>query len=737
MAIVNGKKVLAVVQTEAIVADEASEVSYSGVVEGATNVKEALDLLGNTKAGRNELEEVKNTIVDDNLFYHEENINVVDNVSTNAWQKASRTFTNMVVGETYTINVDEVIGRTDITNSCLYVFFYNGSTKLSETASKGGVYNNVSLQITIPENCDRVVIDFSANGGTQTSVNVNFNNINIYKGFLAEPSLKLQANIKLNEKSVEPNNTTFIENNKIFKVENIIFENNTTNMFDTSLLEMGTYTLEIKGAIASSISSNSGWTIGIYGTTEGKTISVCTISGNEYNNGVFKKTSTTTIPLIKPHIYVSVWGDASIVNLSAKEVSFYKGLQGELVLSDEIVIPKKIDEYEKYSLPILYLEGDISTMTKDNAVELTYKYGSLSGVCTCKWQGTSSIAYPKKNYTIKFDNEFEAKEGWGSQKKYCMKANYIDPSHTRNVGSAKIWGEMIKTRPNAPTELTSLVNGGAVDGFFIQIVINGVWQGVYTFNIPKDGWLMGMGDQTKKQAIICAEGANDEENLNRIKFFTAPQVNETDFAEEYRSDAWTKEEMVASLATLQSALMGAYNSSDEFKTAVSPHLDIDSVIDYMIYAQLAVHHDGLTKNFLLATLNGTKWFISLYDADSTFGLHWDGKTFGKYYLDADLIMHNWETDNRLFAKVYEYCKAEIKARFLELTKRTHYANGALSVGYVMGTLLTFAGGLPLALKIKDNELWGNIPMTDTNNVNQIIMFYHLKLEKTTNWINTL
>ena len=71
-----------------------------------------------------------------------------------------------------------------------------------------------------------------------------------------------------------------------------------------------------------------------------------------------------------------------------------------------------------YELPILYLNGETTGISKDNAVSLDYIYGDRTGSCTLKWQGNSSLAYPKKNYTIKFDEPFEAAEGWGAQKKY-------------------------------------------------------------------------------------------------------------------------------------------------------------------------------------------------------------------------------------------------------------------------------------------------------------------------------
>lgn len=149
--------------------------------------------------------------------------------------------------------------------------------------------------------------------------------------------------------------------------------------------------------------------------------------------------------------------------------------------------------FAAYGLPVLELTGDVSAMTKDNAVNLAYKYGERSGTASVKWQGSSSIYYPKKNYTIKFDNAFEAVEGWGEQKKYCLKANFIDHSHSRNVVSGKLWGKTVKSRTTANEKLNALPNGGAIDGFPIVVALNGEFHGLYTFNIPKDGWMFGMG----------------------------------------------------------------------------------------------------------------------------------------------------------------------------------------------------------------------------------------------------
>lgn len=152
--------------------------------------------------------------------------------------------------------------------------------------------------------------------------------------------------------------------------------------------------------------------------------------------------------------------------------------------------PMRAGVQEHTRIPVLWFYGDATGENKDNEVELEWKYNNKSGRCTRKWQGSSSIAFEKKNYTIKFKEAFDV--GFGVQKKYCLKANYIDHSHARNLVSAKLWGEIVKSRDSVPAELVGLPNGGAVDGFPVIIMMNDEFHGLYTWNIPKDKWMFGL-----------------------------------------------------------------------------------------------------------------------------------------------------------------------------------------------------------------------------------------------------
>ena len=395
--------------------------------------------------------------------------------------------------------------------------------------------------------------------------------------------------------------------------------------------------------------------------------------------------------------------DAEILGMSAYDIAVANGYNG--TEEEWIELLTKTFPYDKYSLPIVYFDGDISGMNKDNAVTLNYRYGDRSGTCTLKWQGTSSIAYPKKNYTVKFDNAFEAVAGWGEQKKYCLKADWIDFSHCRNVVSAKLWGDVVRSRTTSDlvTRLSALPNCGAIDGFPCFVVINGEWEGIYNFNIPKEGWMMGMGSGSK-EAILCAEGSS---NTSPELFFSEATIG-TNFGLEYSSDGWTESDIQTSLNRLISAVKNSDGS--DIDTTISQYLDIDSAIDYMVFTTLLNHWDGICKNYILATYDGVKWFFSAYDMDNVFGARFESGFHLATY-DTNIRTH------KLFNLLYSYKIDEVLARYKELV------NGVLAKSEIDFKFTEYARHIPLPAYVADAELWATVPNSAVNNIDQAMNWY--------------
>lgn len=391
----------------------------------------------------------------------------------------------------------------------------------------------------------------------------------------------------------------------------------------------------------------------------------------------------------------------------------------EVMFSAQIVEGQITDtfNYADYSLPVVCFSGDTTGMNKDNKVSLDYKYGSRSGTCTLKWQGSSSLAFPKKNYTVVFDTAFEAASGWGLQSKYCLKADWVDFSHSRNVVSAKLWGDIVRTRATSDitTKLTALPNCGAIDGFPCFVVINGEWKGIYNFNIPKEGYLFGMGSGAN-EAILCAEGTS----MTSAEAFKEPAVLGTHFELEYGADGWAESDIQASLNRLINACINS--DGTDIDTVIAQYLDIDSAIDYYIYYQLLSHTDGICKNYILATYDGVKWFFSAYDLDLVFGVHFPADKFDAANYPIEL--HGYHT---LFKLLYENKFDQITARYEEIV------SGVMAKEAVDYKFTNYCAAIPLAAYNADAKLWTDIPSTNVNNIAQISSWYGERIKWLEEW----
>lgn len=364
-----------------------------------------------------------------------------------------------------------------------------------------------------------------------------------------------------------------------------------------------------------------------------------------------------------------------------------------------------------YGLPILRLNGSTANMSKDDAVTLDYVYGELSGTCTCKWQGSSSVRYAKKNYTVKFDQAFEAKEGWGAQKKYCLKANFIDPSHARNLVAARLWGQIIASRSTADANLAACPNYGAVDGFPCIIMLNDEFHGLYTWNIPKDGWMLNFPtDGAMRECILCAEGVNAS---GGEAFKATENALDVGFSLEYITNENDTGWALNSLNNLISACIAS--DGTDLDTTLAAMIDWDSVIDYFCFSAALGNYDGIIKNYLLYTRDGTKWHMGAYDLDCLWGNWWDGSKFigvndGSY--PAHLI-----SKHRLLELAGRYKASKIKSRYKYLRQ------SVLREDLVSAEVANIIGGIPSVIFAEEHKTWPTLKMTSVDGHAQIVNWY--------------
>lgn len=346
--------------------------------------------------------------------------------------------------------------------------------------------------------------------------------------------------------------------------------------------------------------------------------------------------------------------------------------------------------YFNTDIPKLYLEGDISGMqSKEDERSVSFRYKdenqTFNGFAEIKVQGTSSLAYEKKNYTLKFYEDAEHEDklkidvGWGAQSKYCMKANWIDRTHARNVVTAKLAGQMQEKYGL----LSEAPNNGAIDGFPVEIYNNGKFLGLYTFNIPKDAWQFAMDEDNPDHIVIGGEDWFDSNLFNAMPDFEAWEVEVGEANEE-------------TLEKMNRLFDFVINSTDEeFKTHFSEYLNLDSALNYYVMSDIAYLSDNRGKNMLLATYDGMEWYMSLYDLDTSWGTYWNGAKLYDY--EENLVKM---TKSNLFVRMEKNFSKELAQRYFELRAEL------LSNENILREFRAFGERIPFMTRLKENIRWG-------------------------------
>lgn len=394
------------------------------------------------------------------------------------------------------------------------------------------------------------------------------------------------------------------------------------------------------------------------------------------------------------------------------------------VVGVDAVLPGEV-EPEESDIPILFFGDSLPQSKSDVVMPFRYvsKYRDISGWCRTRAQGNSSMNYPKKNQTVRLYADPDCSEklkmdfrGWGEQHKFCLKANWIDLTHARNVVSARLWGDVVRSREGYEAlhdRFRSSPNQGAVDGFPVMVFAGGIYQGRYTLNIPKDPWMAAMDASREEHCILCGE------NYVSGCFRAEAKIDGSDWSDEVHDS-------VPDLIRIMwnHAIDFVRNSTDEeFRADIERYFYLDSLIDYHLFGLLSCGLDAYGKNQLFMTYNSVKWLAGMYDMDATWGLWWNG---GKF-VDKDYDRTEYQDfadgeGNLLYIRLEQCFYQEIQARWEQLR------NGALSVDNILLRFQRFVDIAPETLVKEDyasttaNGACTGIPLKTSNNIQQIREF---------------
>lgn len=369
---------------------------------------------------------------------------------------------------------------------------------------------------------------------------------------------------------------------------------------------------------------------------------------------------------------------------------------------------------------IVHVDGNLAGIGHDLPVSAVLSYSDESGnyfkiPIQIELQGASSLGYPKKNYSIDLltqngDDEYKIKFGhWAAMDGFHLKANWTDATHAVNICTARLIEQAYQTRPvsqrypwskspeEGGTSLKDYRSTGAmghIDGFAIELYLNGSFNGLYTWNIGK-----------KKENYL-----QDKDNPLEIHM----ESNTSPLDSTYNPAWWSirnpktvTPDVLASINRFFNWKASVHGNSAAFGEQWQGYISQPFALDYYLFLWMLRIEDIPSKNVHIVTYDGLLWYMQLYDLDSGMGGSWNGKTLwppddGVAYDD------HWMTGKAWFWRdMFPSWLPALKQRYAELRSTVLHPDNVEKV------LVDFTNTIPYDLYKRDAAKWPTIPSNTT------------------------
>ena len=361
----------------------------------------------------------------------------------------------------------------------------------------------------------------------------------------------------------------------------------------------------------------------------------------------------------------------------------------------------------------------------------------LFQTCTIQWQGTSSLEYPVKNFTIKLREDgrdyygWTPNDDWKPESRWTLKANYMDSSQSNNVGSAKFIHDFFKQNVYPIQREFEGVRTN-IDGFPVVLMIGGKFRGIYTFNIDRYSYnnygfstYETNGTATKNPNVVSYEFNVNNSPVFELDYSTPEKElkawNETvrfHLKHRYNGKTDTPTELITSGSETTEVLynkdshkelmdllkwMASFKDTEadraRWADELEDHFSIPHLIDYFLIAYAFGMIDNLGKNMVLTSYGKTLdsegnqltiWYPNFYDGDSILGL--DNVGANVISPGAEMATDYVTSESRLWKWLIEDPNLwdRIKRRYMEL--RSNVVNNKMQPLFSLENMMSYVGG---------------------------------------------
>lgn len=295
--------------------------------------------------------------------------------------------------------------------------------------------------------------------------------------------------------------------------------------------------------------------------------------------------------------------------------------------------------------------------------------------CEVKYRGASAMAYDKKSLAVKLvdsrGDDLDANVlGIREENSWILDAMAIDRIRMRNRLCFDIWNCMSHT----PYD-TGFDNRNGTDGVFVEVFLNGEYEGLYCLSDKVDRKLLGLKKADKGTSgrvyikgllYKCTKWAGSSSYLTGYDAASTDTTEWNAWELQYPSD-------YPSQATWQPLMdlidfCSAGTTLSQFSEQYRTYFYVDNLVDYFVFTSALNVDDNFYKNTFLSTVDITKehrYLVTPWDMDMSLGGNYDGA-----YNDvtANLSRYDWRAPyNRLNVNDVDGFRSFVRERWRELS----------------------------------------------------------------------
>ena len=316
-----------------------------------------------------------------------------------------------------------------------------------------------------------------------------------------------------------------------------------------------------------------------------------------------------------------------------------------VLVAQELTFDQMKSELNEKSLPLVNLTVDVASLNKTTYVEgeieiVDYQQRTEPGeesvtyACELRYRGAMAAAQQKKSFAVKLYNE-KGKDldanifGIREENSWILDAMAIDRLRMRNRVCFDVWNEISRT----PYE-TSYDDRNGTEGVFVEVFINGDYNGLYCMTDKIDRKLLGLkkakeddeGLVTIKGLLYKGDSWGSSDNLLSYEEDEVDQdtwnIWELQYPDDYPSiDTWQPLMDLIDFCSSQT-------TDEAFAQEYEEYFFADNLIDYVVFTLGMNVGDNAYKNTFLSTVDitsGHRYMITPWDMDMSLGGHCNGE----------------------------------------------------------------------------------------------------------------